>query len=222
MLIGHADWQSEGSDSDSEDNVVITIFSDNDNFTTTNFNLPKNQEEKVEESRALHITNLVRPFSLDQLTALLFQTGTYDIENRFWINSVRSHCFVIYHTIEVARQTYQALHNRQWPRNSEKRLNVEYVVEDSKKMQLILQTLKSNQQQILEESAVLSLKNDTNCKNQRQQSLSFENQRLEKMISLDESNDSQISKRSLKRSSPQSPSKYCELVDFCWTKKLKH
>lgn len=160
--------------------MVIKIFSDDDNLTRTNINLPKDEKEKIKESRALHITNLLRPFSLDQLKTLLSQTGTYDIENGFWINSVKSHCYVIYNTVEMARETFQALHNRQWPRNSEKRLNVEYVVEDSEKMQSLLRTFKSNQQQTTEKSK----------DQRRRQSLSPENQRLKRLRRFNESNDS--------------------------------
>lgn len=111
--------------------------------------------EEVKESRALHITNLVRPFTLGQLTTLLSRTGTFDREKGFWIDHIRSHCYVIYHSAEMARQTLQALHNRQWPDSSPKRLNVQFVLEDSNRVRLLLKPLNNSIQQqqkiILEE-----------------------------------------------------------------------
>jgi apoptotic chromatin condensation inducer in the nucleus len=41
----------------------------------------------------LHITNLVRPFTLSQLKELLSRTGTI-VEESFWIDKVKSKCFV--------------------------------------------------------------------------------------------------------------------------------
>ena len=41
----------------------------------------------------LMIINLVRPFTNNQLKALISKTGTIE-ENGFWINSIKSHCYV--------------------------------------------------------------------------------------------------------------------------------
>ena len=44
-------------------------------------------------SRIVHIINLVRPFTAGQLKQLLGRTGTL-VEDGFWINSIKSHCYV--------------------------------------------------------------------------------------------------------------------------------
>lgn len=41
----------------------------------------------------VHVMNLVRPFTLGQLKQLLGRTGKI-VESGFWINSIKSHCYV--------------------------------------------------------------------------------------------------------------------------------
>ena len=81
--------------------------------------------KNVEQSRILHITNLVRPFTLPQLKQLLSQTGTFE-HDRFWINSIRSHCYVTYQTIKQAYATILALNKVRWPQYSPRLLCVRY------------------------------------------------------------------------------------------------
>lgn len=54
---------------------------------------------KNEPSPILYIKNLVRPFTLNQLKELLSRTGTIK-ENGFWINKIKSECYVQYETLE--------------------------------------------------------------------------------------------------------------------------
>lgn len=147
-------WEIESSEDDSADEVVVNI-GDWKAQLKDQVNGELKKGEEVKESRALHITNLVRPFTLGQLTTLLSRTGTFDREKGFWIDHIRSHCYVIYHSAEMARQTLQALHNRQWPDSSPKRLNVQFVLEDSNRVRLLLKPLNNciqKQQTIVEES----------------------------------------------------------------------
>lgn len=44
-------------------------------------------------SCVVHVMNLVRPFTVSQLKQLLGRTGKL-IESGFWINSIKSHCYV--------------------------------------------------------------------------------------------------------------------------------
>ena len=44
-------------------------------------------------SKIVHVRNLVRPFTLGQLKELLRRTGPY-MEEAFWIDKIKSHCFV--------------------------------------------------------------------------------------------------------------------------------
>jgi apoptotic chromatin condensation inducer in the nucleus len=50
-------------------------------------------------SNILYITNLVRPFTVLQLKGLLARTGKI-VENGFWIDKIKSKCFVKYETEE--------------------------------------------------------------------------------------------------------------------------
>lgn len=65
--------------------------------------IPKEQRPpsppKYKTSPILYITNLVRPFTLPQLKNLLQRTGKL-AENGFWIDRIKSRCFVQYQTEE--------------------------------------------------------------------------------------------------------------------------
>lgn len=54
---------------------------------------------KNESSNILYITNLVRPFTVLQLKSLLARTGKI-VENGFWIDKIKSKCYVKYETEE--------------------------------------------------------------------------------------------------------------------------
>lgn len=75
------------------------------------------------ESTVLFITGLVRPYTIIQLKKLLGVTGD---ENKFWIDKIKSKCYIAYQTIEEATNVRQNLHNLKWPQSSPKILKVEY------------------------------------------------------------------------------------------------
>lgn len=50
------------------------------------------------ESNVIHLMNLVRPFTLNQLKELLGKYGTVNPEG-FWIDKIKSHCFVSVSTV---------------------------------------------------------------------------------------------------------------------------
>lgn len=80
-------------------------------------------------SRIVHLRNLVRPFTLNQLKELLSKTGTL-IEGGFWIDKIKSKCYVTYETEEQAVNTRQALHGTQWPSSNPKILSVDFATQD--------------------------------------------------------------------------------------------
>ena len=53
-------------------------------------------------SNIIHIRNLVRPFTANQLKELLRRTGTLK-ESEFWMDKIKSHCFamVIFKNIKI-------------------------------------------------------------------------------------------------------------------------
>ncbi|XP_076244444.1 apoptotic chromatin condensation inducer acinus [Calliopsis andreniformis] len=77
----------------------------------------------------LLIKNLVRPFTLNQIKELLSRTGTI-VENGFWMDRIKSKCFVEYSNEDQAFETRQALHGISWPVSNPKRLHVEYATKE--------------------------------------------------------------------------------------------
>lgn len=80
-------------------------------------------------SKIVHVRNLVRPFTIGQLKELLKRTGVV-VENGFWIDKIKSHCFAKYETEEQAILTRKALHGTKWPSSNPKILRVEYATDD--------------------------------------------------------------------------------------------
>ncbi|XP_077354225.1 uncharacterized protein acin1a isoform X2 [Festucalex cinctus] len=80
-------------------------------------------------SSIVHVSNLVRPFTLGQLKELLGRTGTL-VEDGFWIDKIKSHCYVTYSTSEEALATRDALHGVKWPQSNPKFLNVDFCQQD--------------------------------------------------------------------------------------------
>ncbi|XP_055634545.1 apoptotic chromatin condensation inducer in the nucleus [Toxorhynchites rutilus septentrionalis] len=79
-------------------------------------------------SNILYITNLVRPFTVLQLKGLLARTGKI-VENGFWIDKIKSKCYVKYETEDEAVETRHALHGVRWPVSNPKCLNVDFGTE---------------------------------------------------------------------------------------------
>ncbi|XP_048867456.1 apoptotic chromatin condensation inducer in the nucleus isoform X3 [Brienomyrus brachyistius] len=73
----------------------------------------------------VHVCNLVRPFTLGQLKELLSRTGTL-LEEDFWIDKIKSHCYVTYSSTEEALATRSALHGVKWPQSNPKFLSVDF------------------------------------------------------------------------------------------------
>ncbi|XP_059613741.1 apoptotic chromatin condensation inducer in the nucleus isoform X2 [Phlebotomus argentipes] len=76
----------------------------------------------------LFITNLVRPFTVLQLKGLLARTGRI-VENGFWIDKIKSKCYVQYETEDQAVETRHALHGVRWPTSNPKCLHVDFGAE---------------------------------------------------------------------------------------------
>ncbi|XP_058825672.1 apoptotic chromatin condensation inducer in the nucleus [Topomyia yanbarensis] len=87
-------------------------------------------------SNILYITNLVRPFTVLQLKGLLARTGKI-VENGFWIDKIKSKCFVKYETEDEAVETRHALHGVRWPTSNPKCLNVDFGTESAMEKAII-------------------------------------------------------------------------------------
>lgn len=75
-------------------NRKISIIKENESIIARPPSPPRNKQSCI-----LYITNLVRPFTLPQLKNLLQRTGRI-AENGFWIDRIKSKCFVHYETEE--------------------------------------------------------------------------------------------------------------------------
>uniref|UniRef100_A0A8C6UGM9 Apoptotic chromatin condensation inducer 1a n=1 Tax=Neogobius melanostomus TaxID=47308 RepID=A0A8C6UGM9_9GOBI len=80
-------------------------------------------------SNIVHVCNLVRPFTLGQLKELLSRTGTL-VEDGFWIDKIKSHCYVTYSSTGEAVATREALHGVKWPQSNPKVLSVDFCQQD--------------------------------------------------------------------------------------------
>ncbi|XP_040077134.1 serine-rich adhesin for platelets isoform X2 [Ixodes scapularis] len=80
---------------------------------------------KNPKTRTLFVRNLVRPFTLNQLKQLLLEFGE-TVDSEFWIDKIKSKCFVTYTTEEEAAKAREALHNLRWPLCNPKILHVDF------------------------------------------------------------------------------------------------
>jgi len=79
-----------------------------------------------EPSATVHITNLVRPFTLPQLKDFLAVHGEY---SDFWIDKIKSNCFVKYNEVDSAINCRKLIHGKKWPSSNPKTLRVMYSTE---------------------------------------------------------------------------------------------
>ncbi len=82
------------------------------------------EDDPNDEGAFVKVTNLVRPFTLNQLKTLLSRTGDIDEDSGFFINKIKSVCIVRYLRSSSARDTVSALDNVRWPSTNPKSLSV--------------------------------------------------------------------------------------------------
>ncbi|KAI3499815.1 hypothetical protein L1887_35627 [Cichorium endivia] len=73
---------------------------------------------------SLRIDRFLRPFTLKAVQELLGKTGTVV---SFWMDQIKTHCYVTYSSIEEAIETRNAVYNLQWPVNGGRFLIAEFV-----------------------------------------------------------------------------------------------
>ncbi|XP_065080519.1 apoptotic chromatin condensation inducer in the nucleus [Ochlerotatus camptorhynchus] len=113
-------------------NRKISIVSDDGNTAIARPPSPA----KHHSSNILYITNLVRPFTVLQLKSLLARTGKI-VENGFWIDKIKSKCYVKYETEDEAVETRHALHGVRWPASNPKSLHVDFGTETAMEKAII-------------------------------------------------------------------------------------
>ncbi|KAL3637400.1 hypothetical protein CASFOL_018568 [Castilleja foliolosa] len=75
-------------------------------------------------TNSLRIDHFLRPFTLKQVQELLGKTGTV---TGFWMDHIKTHCYVSYSSVEEAVGTRNAVYNLQWPTNGGRLLVAEFV-----------------------------------------------------------------------------------------------
>jgi len=80
-------------------------------------------------SRILYIRGLTRPFTLPLLKELLSRYGTL-VDGEFWLDKIKSQCFVTYNTLEDAQNAREALDGCRWPSTNPKTLSVRFGRQD--------------------------------------------------------------------------------------------
>ncbi|XP_024978604.1 apoptotic chromatin condensation inducer in the nucleus-like isoform X2 [Cynara cardunculus var. scolymus] len=73
---------------------------------------------------SLRIDRFLRPFTLKAVQELLGKTGTVV---SFWMDHIKTHCYVTYSSVEEAVETRNAVYNLQWPVNGGRLLLAEFV-----------------------------------------------------------------------------------------------
>ncbi|KAG7619012.1 putative transcription regulator SAP family [Arabidopsis thaliana] len=77
-----------------------------------------------EPTNSLRIDRFLRPFTLKAVQELLGKTGNV---TSFWMDHIKTHCYVSYPSVEEAAATREAVYNLQWPPNGGRHLIAEFV-----------------------------------------------------------------------------------------------
>ncbi|XP_019437603.1 PREDICTED: apoptotic chromatin condensation inducer in the nucleus-like isoform X2 [Lupinus angustifolius] len=109
-------------------------FSRSDSFATDD--APKKRivpPSQRSPTNSLRIDRFLRPFTLKAVQELLGKTGKV---SSFWMDQIKTHCYVTYSSTEEAIETRNAVYNLQWPPNGGRFLLAEYVEPEEVKMKL--------------------------------------------------------------------------------------
>uniref|UniRef100_A0A6V7QWA4 SAP domain-containing protein n=1 Tax=Ananas comosus var. bracteatus TaxID=296719 RepID=A0A6V7QWA4_ANACO len=82
---------------------------------------------------SLRIDRFVRPFTLKAVQELLAKTGSVC---SFWMDHIKTHCYVTYSSMEEAAATRDAVYNLQWPPNNGNHLIAEFVDQNEVKLRV--------------------------------------------------------------------------------------
>ncbi|XP_075483336.1 uncharacterized protein LOC142523431 isoform X1 [Primulina tabacum] len=112
----------KGSSQDSQTSIKRFNISDSTNNEAPKERLVPPSPKAL--SNSLRIDRFLRPFTLKAVQELLGKTGTV---TSFWMDHIKTHCYVSYSSIEEAVDTRNAVYNLQWPPNGGRMLVAEFV-----------------------------------------------------------------------------------------------
>uniref|UniRef100_A0A7N0T8U9 SAP domain-containing protein n=1 Tax=Kalanchoe fedtschenkoi TaxID=63787 RepID=A0A7N0T8U9_KALFE len=75
-------------------------------------------------TNSLKIDRFLRPFTLKAVQELLGKNGKV---TSFWMDHIKTHCYVTYSSVEEATETRNAVYNLQWPTNGGRLLVADFV-----------------------------------------------------------------------------------------------
>ncbi|XAR62297.1 hypothetical protein NMG60_11017010 [Bertholletia excelsa] len=104
--------------------------------STAGDNVPKERvvpPSSKPPTNSLRIDHFLRPFTLKAVQELLGKTGAI---TSFWMDHIKTHCFVTYSAVEEAIETRNAVYNLQWPPNGGRLLVAEFVDSQEVKMRV--------------------------------------------------------------------------------------
>ncbi|CAK9174255.1 unnamed protein product [Ilex paraguariensis] len=84
-------------------------------------------------TNSIRINNFLRPFTLKAVQDLLSKTGNVC---SFWMDHIKTHCYVTYSSVEEAIESRNAVYNLQWPPNGGRLLVAEFVDPQEVKLRL--------------------------------------------------------------------------------------
>ncbi|KAM7262298.1 hypothetical protein ACFE04_021375 [Oxalis oulophora] len=84
-------------------------------------------------TNCLRIDRFQRPFTLKAVQEMLGKTGTV---TSFWMDQIKTHCYVTYSLVEDAIETRNVVYNLQWPPNGGNLLVAEFVDPEEVKIQV--------------------------------------------------------------------------------------
>lgn len=88
---------------------------------------------------SLKIERFLRPFTIKALKELLSESGTI---RYFWIDQIKTHCYVTYSSVEEATATRNAVYNLKWPIIGGRLLIAEFV--DPEEVKLVCEGQSAN------------------------------------------------------------------------------
>ncbi|KAK2384685.1 apoptotic chromatin condensation inducer in the nucleus [Trifolium repens] len=116
-------------------------------------------------TNSLRIDNFLRPFTLKAVHELLDKTGNF---TSFWMDEIKTHCYVSYSTVEEATETRNAVYNLQWPSNGGRLLVAEYVDPQEVQMKLGFPHVAINNDSTVPPETPTSLPEPSPCQHREQ------------------------------------------------------
>ncbi|KAG9451636.1 hypothetical protein H6P81_011601 [Aristolochia fimbriata] len=125
VKVSESQNSSQSPSTTPRDTISKRTFSKSD--STNNRDVPKERvvpPSQMPATNSLRIDRFLRPFTLKAVQELLAKTGTV---TDFWMDHIKSHCYVTYSSVGEAVDTRNALYNVQWPPNGGRLLVAEFV-----------------------------------------------------------------------------------------------